>query len=202
VYKNRATSNIKAAKPTSLSVIGGRGFGDHIDAIRQSPHNANGEPRSLLRKSSSDPAKPQTHGTSIKADFDIAEPARVVWALIANPEAVIEWNPIVEFARLESSNLVLELVTGETIIERIDHIDTANMCLSYTVTHGRYPGAKHVGTLIVVPVGRGACRVIYTVRFSPQTCTDLLASTVRYATEGLASRFHSKRETTLGRRSV
>jgi hypothetical protein len=144
-------------------------------------------------KLTSDSVRPQTHGTFIEAGVDIGEPARVVWTLIANLQAVTEWNPIVEFARLEGSKLVLELVTGETIIERIDRIDTANMCLSYTVTHGRYVGAEHVGTLIVVPVGRGACRVIYTVRFSPQTCTDLLASTVRYALEGLASRFALKR---------
>jgi Polyketide cyclase / dehydrase and lipid transport len=143
-----------------------------------------------LKLTSDSVRPPQTHRTFIEAGVDIEEPARVVWALIANLEAVTEWNPIVEFARLEGSKLVLELVTGETSIERID---TANMCLSYTVTHGRYAGAEHVGTLIVVTVGRGACRVIYTVRFSPQTCTDLLASTVRYALEGLTSRFALKR---------
>jgi polyketide cyclase/dehydrase/lipid transport protein len=118
---------------------------------------------------------------------DITRPAVEVWTAIREPLSVVRWNPIVEFARMEGTHRILELATGEALIERIDLRDDRRRVLAYSLVLGPIPGATHRGTIAVNRMSPNATQVIYTTQVSPAGTPDRVAGTVQLAMDYLGA---------------
>lgn len=127
------------------------------------------------------------HGCTATASIDIARRAGEVWAVVREPTSVASWNPIVEFARMEGCHRILELATGDIVVERIDSRDDRHHVLTYTLLDGPIPHATHHGVIEIQPIDQRTSRVVYTVRSAPDGVPDLIAGTVELAVRGLAA---------------
>jgi hypothetical protein len=121
------------------------------------------------------------------ASIDIARPADEIWAVVREPTSVVRWNPIVEFARMEGSHRILELVTGDVVVERIDSRDDRSRTMKYSLVDGPIPNATHHGVIAVHPVNQRTSRVAYTVQTTPEGVPDMIAGTVELAVRQLAA---------------
>lgn len=104
----------------------------------------------------------------VSSTTDLPVPAKTVWAVIGNFNALPVWHPAVEKSELKKENggtvRKLSLVGGGSIEEKLRQIDDKERHYTYTILSGPLPVSNYTATLKVRDSDKG-CSVEWSSEF-------------------------------------
>ena len=104
----------------------------------------------------------------VSSTTELPVPAKTVWAVIGNFNALPDWHPAVEKSELKkedgSTLRKLSLMGGGTIEEKLEQIDDKERRYTYTIISGPLPVSNYTATLKVRDSGKG-CAVEWSSEF-------------------------------------
>lgn len=106
----------------------------------------------------------------VSSSTKLAVPAKTVWAVIGNFNALPDWHPAVEKSELKSKDgdtlRKLSLVGGGTIEEKLEKIDDKERRYTYSIVSGPLPVSNYTATLKVREAETGTgCTVEWSSEF-------------------------------------
>ncbi len=106
----------------------------------------------------------------VSSTTELPVPAKTVWDVIGNFNALPDWHPAVAKSQLEKQNggtlRKLSLVGGGTIEEKLEQIDDKERRYTYSIVSGPLPVANYTATLRVREAQDGeGCTVEWTSEF-------------------------------------
>lgn len=108
---------------------------------------------------------------------DLPVPAKTVWDLIGNFNALADWHPAVAKSETTKEGGVttrtLTLVGGGTIVERLESADPRERTYTYSILSGPLPVADYTATLRVRESEDGkGCTVGWSSEFTPSGASE------------------------------
>ena len=107
----------------------------------------------------------------VSSSADLPVPAKTVWSVIGNFNALPDWHPAVEKSELKKDNGTtvrkLSLVGGGSIEEKLEQIDDSERHYTYSIVSGPLPVSNYVATLKVREGGKG-CEVEWSSEFEAE----------------------------------
>jgi len=104
----------------------------------------------------------------VSSSTDLPVPAKTVWAVIGNFNALPDWHPAVAKSELKEENgstvRKLSLVGGGSIEEKLEQIDDKERRYTYTILSGPLPVSNYTATLKVRDSDKG-CSVEWSSEF-------------------------------------
>ena len=104
----------------------------------------------------------------VSSTTELPVPAKTVWAVIGNFNALPDWHPAVEKSELKKEDGAtvrkLSLMGGGTIEEKLEQIDDKERRYTYTIISGPLPVNNYTSTLSVRDSGKG-CSVEWSSDF-------------------------------------
>lgn len=119
--------------------------------------------------------------TKVNLSTKLAVPAKQVWDLIGNFNALPDWHPAVERSEIEEEEggkgtiRRLHLLGGGTIVERLEQLDESQHLYKYEILEGPLPVANYHATLSVRETGDG-CEVEWSTEFEPKGAAEETAA--------------------------
>lgn len=106
----------------------------------------------------------------VSSTTELPVPAKTVWAVIGNFNALPDWHPAVEkseLTKMDGGTLrKLSLVGGGTIEEKLEKIDDKERRYSYSIVSGPLPVSNYSSTLKVREAASGkSCTVEWSSEF-------------------------------------
>ena len=115
--------------------------------------------------------------TKVNLSTKLGVPAKQVWDLIGNFNALPDWHPAVERSEIEEEEggkgviRRLHLVGGGTVVERLERLDDAEHLYRYEILDSPFPVANYHATLRVREEG-GGCDVEWSTEFEPKGASE------------------------------
>ena len=104
----------------------------------------------------------------VSSSTDLPVPAKTVWAVIGNFNALPDWHPAVEKSELKKENgstvRKLSLVGGGSIEEKLEQVDDKERRYTYSILSGPLPVSNYTATLKVRDSDKG-CSVEWSSEF-------------------------------------
>ena len=104
----------------------------------------------------------------IAVEADYSASAAVVWQKLADFGDLASWMPGVESCDIEGDGVgaVRKVAMGPVqVVERLEALDDAGRCLSYSIVEGPMPVQNYLATIRVQETGAAACHVDWTASF-------------------------------------
>ena len=106
----------------------------------------------------------------VSSSTELPVPAKTVWDVIGNFNALPDWHPAVEKSEIKkedgSTLRKLSLLGGGTIEEKLEQIDDKERLYTYSILSGPLPVSNYTATLRVRDSGNGkGCTVEWSSEF-------------------------------------
>jgi mxaD protein len=115
----------------------------------------------------------------------ICAPAALLWDMVGRFNTLGQWHPLVRRSdtRGVGKGAVrrVGLISGGTLVERLEHVSNAERVYLYSVVEGPFPVAHCVSEIRVTDTGDGASVVSWTSNFIASGVTDREAAKALHA---------------------
>lgn len=119
--------------------------------------------------------------TKVSLSTKLSVPAKQVWDLIGNFNALPDWHPAVERSEIEEEEggtgviRRLYLRGGGVVVERLEQLDDAEHLYRYEILDSPLPVANYHATLRVRDAGEGS-EVEWVTEFEPKGASEETAA--------------------------
>ncbi len=124
---------------------------------------------------------------NVRIEDDIAAGVDAVWAKIADFGGIGEWAPGLDKCELEGEGVgSVRRITmgGMQIAERLETLDEAGRCLTYSIVEGPMPVENYLAAITVSDAGDGRSHILWTCSFDAPSLSDEQAQGMAGAMEG------------------
>lgn len=123
---------------------------------------------------------------SLRHDRFIKAPATVVWDVIADPAAIVEWFPGIVWCQVEGRQRTIRTAAGLEFPEEILAIDSSTRHFAYRIVAPSFH--FHLGTIDVVALDEGSSLCLYATTALPDAMALMIAGATIGALEQIAQR--------------